>query len=604
MRREGTIPSPVSACRLPNFPKSIWDNHRKFAFESWKNRDMKFIQIIPFLACALVPADGARSQTSFDQNDKTIPVIDVEAPNVQNLWNRAYWHEENTGKAMQGEILETSFDFFERAEVITTANQAVWTLRIRVEDAPALCVYFDNFHLPIGSSLTFQSEVGRFSSPYVEGPIDYSENNDHGHWVSGEIPGEELVMRYSQPIDLVGIPELHINGIGYFFRFLWLHGEYDLLAENDRGSESCQVDIMCPEGDDWQCQRDAVVRLRVSQNGGIYLCSGAMVNNTAQDCKQLLLSSFHCADEVEDNGWSLLKVRYNYEHFECDGSSSFNSHVRTGVFYLTGSDDMFGNNINGSDFLLLEVEDPVFDNWTPFYAGWDVSGSNPTSGVGIHHPSGDRKKISTFTTTAANSSAYHPGAHWRVYWQETVTNHGVTEGGSSGSPLFDENQRIVGTLTGGASFCNSPNAPDYYGKMSYHWDGNNPISDEEKLYHFLDPLETNQEVLDGSYVTDMEVPCAEQTICGMTEVEEEWLLENSWAIRPNPARDRVFVDWSGEVQAAELRFYDAFGRPVAQFDVRQMAVPQANVIGWVPGMYYVTVETAAGATATRKLIID
>ncbi|HBP45387.1 MAG TPA: hypothetical protein DD635_05760, partial [Flavobacteriales bacterium] len=163
---------------------------------------MKFIQIIPFLACALVPADGARSQTSFDQYDKTIPVIEVEAPNVQNLWNRAYWHEENTGKAMQGEILETSFDFFERAEVITTANQAVWTLRIRVEDAPALCVYFDNFHLPIGSSLTFQSEVGRFSSPYVEGPIDYSENNDHGHWVSGEIPGEELVMRYSQPIDL------------------------------------------------------------------------------------------------------------------------------------------------------------------------------------------------------------------------------------------------------------------------------------------------------------------------------------------------------------------------------------------------------------------
>ena len=63
-------------------------------------------------------------------------------------------------------------------------------LSIRVEDAPALCVYFDAFHLPMGSPLTFQSEAGRFSSPYVEGPIDYTENNDHGQWVSGEVPGK------------------------------------------------------------------------------------------------------------------------------------------------------------------------------------------------------------------------------------------------------------------------------------------------------------------------------------------------------------------------------------------------------------------------------
>ena len=111
-------------------------------------------------------------------------------------------------------------------------------------------------------------------------------------------------------------------------------------------------------------------------------------------------------------------------------------------------------------------------------------------------------------------------------------------------------------------------------------------------------------MLEGSYVTDLEVPCAEQTICGVVEVEEEWLIENEWSIRPNPVRDRVYVDWSGEVQAAELRFYDALGRPVAQFDVRQMAIPAADVSGWAQGLYYVTVETAGRATATRKLVIE
>jgi len=540
------------------------------------------------------------------QNERELetPVVTLESPAVDQLWARAFWHEENTGKTMQGEILAADWDFFDWASVSQTPQGEQWTLRVRVEDAPALCIYFDQFHLPVGSSLTFASEAGRFSVPYEEGPVDFSENNDHGLWVSGEIPGEEVIIRYTQPLNVTGTPALRINGVGYFFRYLWLDGEYDLLSENNRGSDPCEVDVMCPEGDDWQCQRDATVRLRISMGGGIYLCSGTMVNNTALDCRQLLLSSFHCADDMSESDWALLKVRFNYEYFECDGTSSFNSHVRTGVYFLTSSDDAVGNNINGSDFLLVEIEDPVFASWIPFYAGWDVSGLSPTEGVGIHHPAGDRKKISTFTTTATNSSAYHPGAHWRVYWQETETNHGVTEGGSSGSALFDQNKRIVGTLTGGASYCESPNAPDYYGKMSYHWDGNNPISEAEKLYNFLDPISTGQEVLGGSYVTEFEVPCAEQSVCGVVEVEEEWLLSNPWTVRPNPASHTIYIDWSGEIRAAYMRIYDQIGRPVLAIDVQQMEVPTADVSSLAPGAYFITIETEGGAMATRKLVIE
>ena len=588
---------------FPNFPQCIWDKRRKFKASSARNPMRIFYPHFGVILVMLLMITELPAQTQMNRHAQT-PKLELEAPAVEQLWARAFWHEEHTGKTMQGEILAADWNFFDFAVAEETAEGTVWTLRVGVETAPALCVYFDAFHLPVGSRLTFESEAGRFSAPYVSGPVDFTENNDHGLWVSNEIPGDEVVIRYEQPLDVVGDPQLHINGLGYFFRFLWLDGEYDLLAENDRGSDPCQVDVMCPEGEDWQCQRDAVVRLRISMGGGIFLCSGAMVNNTAQDCRQLLLSSFHCADDMSDSDWALMKVRYNYEYFECDGTSSFNSHVRTGVFFLTSSDDMVGNNINGSDFLLVEVEDPVFDSWTPFYAGWDVSGLSATSGVGIHHPSGDRKKISTFTTTVTNSSVYHPGAHWRVYWQETETNHGVTEGGSSGSPLFNQNQHIVGTLTGGASFCDSPNAPDYYGKMSYHWDGNNPISEEEMLYNFLDPIGSGQEVLDGSYVTELEVPCAEQSVCGVVEIEEAWLMDNAWSVRPNPAKDVLFVDWSGEIRASELRIYDGLGRPVMQVDVRNMDVPQADISALESGMYYVTVETAGGAMATRKVIVE
>ena len=110
---------------------------------------MKPIQAILLAVWAMAVTAGLSAQTSTALGDKTIPLVEVDAPNVQHLWNRAYWHEENTGKTMQGEILSTAFDFFEQADAVVTEEGTIWTLRIRVEDAPALCVYFDAFHLSL-----------------------------------------------------------------------------------------------------------------------------------------------------------------------------------------------------------------------------------------------------------------------------------------------------------------------------------------------------------------------------------------------------------------------------------------------------------------------
>ena len=37
-----------------------------------------------------------------------------------------------------------------------------------------------------------------------------------------------------------------------------------------------------------------------------------MVNNTALDCRQLLLSSFHCVNDVDEDEWAFLQVRFKY----------------------------------------------------------------------------------------------------------------------------------------------------------------------------------------------------------------------------------------------------------------------------------------------------
>ncbi|MEZ7817452.1 MAG: hypothetical protein QMB07_04825, partial [Flavobacteriales bacterium] len=462
--------------------------------------------------------------------------VNVSAPLFSDIVERVEKEAELNGRDMAGVVIESEMDFFDFASFTVLENGlSEWSLDIESTYAMGLCVYFNDFHIPVGGSLLFQSEAGVFSTLYQEGPIRSDENNGHGRWASGDIPGDQIRIIYRQASSSIGSARLGIMGIGYFVRGV------------SRGSDDCEVDVMCPEGDSWQCERDATVRLRVTQDGGIYYCSGSMVNNTEYDCRQLLLSAFHCADSVEEDEWAYLKVRYNYEYTECGGTVSINSHARTGVIPLTNSDDASAQGFNGSDFLLVEVEDAIPETWNPFYAGFDASGETGHIGVGIHHPAGDRKKISNYTNPLTSYNIGGAGSHWRVYWAATETDHGVTEGGSSGSAIFSENHHIVGTLSSGLSACvvggvgngTGPYSPDFYGKMSYHWDGPNPIAASQKLKNFLDPSGSGQTIVNGSYVGEGAQPCGNFGACSATEAAGLVLENQGWSLSPNPASGSV-----------------------------------------------------------------
>jgi len=152
----------------------------------------------------------------------------------------------------------------------------------------------------------------------------------------------------------------------------------------------------------------------------------------------------------------------------------------------------------------------------PYYAGWDATGSAPSSSVGIHHPDGDIKKISVDNNSAVSSdfdpdpAPYPSNSQWKVVdWDK-----GTTEGGSSGSPLFDDNsQKIIGQLTGGYAACGNSSS-DYYGKFSMSWDYGS--SSSSRLKDWLDPNNTGIQQLDG-----IEGPTPLQvSISGPTSVNE------------------------------------------------------------------------------------
>ena len=154
---------------------------------------------------------------------------------------------------------------------------------------------------------------------------------------------------------------------------------------------------------------------------------------------------------------------------------------------------MASNNGN-SDFALFRlIEDPLelVPSIPLLYSGWDAS-NTPTSGggVGIHHPQGDSKKISTYSMVpvAMEQSGFSlfGGNYWGVYFDATTNGHGISEGGSSGSALFNSDQRVIGQLWGGTTvYCENPaNHQSRYGKFFVSWDG---PDFRRRLHDWLDP---------------------------------------------------------------------------------------------------------------------
>ncbi len=354
-------------------------------------------------------------------------------------------------------------------------RERLWRLRIECPGAYSINLLYDTFWLPEGATLFIYTE------DHVLGAFTAENNKRHGRFATGPTPGDACVVEYYEPAAVAGRGRLRISRIVHGYKNLFGWREKDGFGS----SGECNVNVNCPEGAAWGNEIRSVAVIVCG--GGTRCCSGALINNVTADQVPYFLTANHClfghGDEMRDvETWIFM---FNYESPGCANADGPTTDTVSGATLVARSAD--------SDFALLRLSEIPPPWYGVYYAGWSAEEIAPEQSTTIHHPQGDIKKISfDYDPALSVPSPWEPveeETHWEVNWEV-----GTTESGSSGSPLFDQNHRVVGQLSGGYASCIAP-LSDYYGKLSYSWESG--ATAEARLKDWLDPEDSGRLSIDG-----------------------------------------------------------------------------------------------------------
>ena len=375
------------------------------------------------------------------------------------------------GKTRYGKVFDVDFSSDSNGVWETLDDGSIiWRLMIKSPNAYSIGVSFADLVLPEGSRLY------AYSSDYTELKGGYTSFNNSIHFSTPLLIGDSIIIEYNSNAESNQLPNINIVEV--------IHDYKDIF--NTILDRNCGINVACSDADPYEDEINSAAWLDM----GGYICSGAMINNTANDKTPYFLTANHC---TQGDNPSSFRFYFNYETNSCNGNNASYGSYAYGSQLMWASNDFSGSNsITENDLTLLRINGTIYDSWNVFYAGWNRSNSSSIgSSVGVHHPDGDPKKISFTTGSLYTDSWSGPwGTHWKVFWEE-----GGTEGGSSGSPIFDDNGRIIGPLSGGPDIACGTNG-DYasYGKLNYQW---------ASIDQYLDPLNTGATSIAGIYDSEV-----------------------------------------------------------------------------------------------------
>jgi hypothetical protein len=335
-------------------------------------------------------------------------------------------------------------------------GKQLWRLVLESPDAASISLQFSDFALAEDAQLWLYSPDGDSQ----QGPYGAEQANALGEFWSPIVQGDTVVLELetSQP----QANNLVISTLGHGTKTWWREDG----SISTKAAGSCHINVACSAGNGHSTKIRATARITYNTLAGGFVCSGTLLNNTAQDRRAFFLTANHCIS----NGLEALSATtyWQYQSNDCNSNVPANTNQTVSGATLRAT---WATN----DFTLLELNGLPPERFNPYWSGWDLSTSNFGSGVTVHHPAGDVKKISIDTDPlsirpgssnpldATNAAGrYVHVERWEV---------GTTEGGSSGSGIWNTSNHLVGQLSAGSADCNSPDGQDFYGWIGQAWAG-------------------------------------------------------------------------------------------------------------------------------------
>ena len=360
-----------------------------------------------------------------------------------------------------------------RWEAGSDGRTAVWRLRVVSDGAVSLNLGFGRYRMPPGGRLRVYTPAGE----EVVGPYTDADNEEHGELWTPILSGGDLVIEAAVPVARIGELELRLDAVNRGFR--------DLEVVSSPSHDYCHIDVACPAADPYRDQVRSVGQYSVR---GTYQCSGALVNNAAADSRMFFLTAEHCIPGPLPSFVASVVVYWNYQRPACGVGEGTRGHSQSGAVLRVADED--------SDLMLLELDDEPDPAHDVYLAGWNAGADPPASAVAIGHPSSHTKSISIENDPLRRSTRWGrfvppDGKYLQIpHW-----NSGSVQKGSSGSPLFDPDGRVVGAISHGHARCGNY-LPTYAGALAAYWTAPEG-SLETRLSHWLDPDGTGVTSIDG-----------------------------------------------------------------------------------------------------------
>ncbi len=346
------------------------------------------------------------------------------------------------------ELPEDSLD--RGAWTLLADGRSIWQLAIRSDDAEGLRIHFSEFSIGAG-------KVWVHSGNSVDGPYTGDGPYGNGDFWSSTVEGESVAIEYEAAPEagVSTLPPFHVRSVAH--QALRVTSVVNPpaalilapLADLEPGrvidsAASCNLDVQCYA--EWQDSKRSVAQLQFEETQGVekgtFVCSGSLVATRDNTFKPYLLTAGHCIhDEAAARS---LQTFWAYESSGCNqGPPSGRGALKSsnGGHLLAWGDLPHGDY---SLVLLPDVPPGVV------FAGWDTTDPDLQAYVtGIHHPMGSYKRVSFGKTLPSLDVNVGDDRAPAELYTIVGYNKGITQPGSSGSPLFSGPGVVVGMLTYG-----------------------------------------------------------------------------------------------------------------------------------------------------------